>query len=413
MSTEPARRTIRWSALAIGVFALAWAGLHVGFYQRVQMIDTPIYQGYGDAIVNTTVPYRDFGLEYPPAALPMFAIPALLNPIEGDLTGYARRFDVEMLVCGCLMLVAMAATLVRLGAGRTRLASALGFTALSPLLLGSVVLSRFDLWPAALTAAALAAFVWARPRLGAGILGVAFAAKLYPAVFAPVAVIWVWRRVGRREAVITAAVFAGTAALCFAPFVLVAPHGVLAALLRQTNRPLQIESLGSAVLLVVHTLTGLALTMRSGWGSQNLVGALPDGIARIQTALQLAAIVGVWIWYLRMPGDEDRLIRGWAAAVCAFIALAKVLSPQYMLWLIPLVPLVRGRRGVAASGVLAAALVLTQSWFPAHYWQLTAFKPVESWLVLSRDLAVIALLVVLLAPDGRRGHEPRPAGNGP
>ena len=33
-------------------------------------------------------------------------------------------------------------------------------------------------------------------------------------------------------------------------------------------------------------------------------------------------------------------------------------------------PLVRGRRGVAASAVLALALVLTQLWFPYHYWDL-------------------------------------------
>ena len=56
-----------------------------------------------------------------------------------------------------------------------------------PLLLGSVVLTRFDLYPAALVAGALAALVHRRDRLGFGLLGAAVAVKLYPAVLVPVA----------------------------------------------------------------------------------------------------------------------------------------------------------------------------------------------------------------------------------
>ena len=54
-----------------------------------------------------------------------------------------------------------------------------------------------------------------------------------------------------------------------------------------------------------------------------------------------------------------------AAAVVAFVALGKVLSPQFLIWLAPLVPLVAGRRGLRASVLLVVALVLTQLWFPS------------------------------------------------
>ena len=73
-----------------------------------------------------------------------------------------------------------------------------------------------------------------------------------------------------------------------------------------------------------------------------------------------------------------------------------MLSPQFLIWLIPVVPLVRGRRGLAASGLLAAALVLTQLWFPFRYWDLALeFDAAASWLVLVRDLVLLALLAVL------------------
>jgi hypothetical protein len=305
-----------------------------------------------------------------------------------------------MLLCGGLALAFMLSILIDLGAGPGRLAAALGFAAVAPLLLGSVVLSRFDLWPAALVAGALAAFVAGRNRLGSSILGFAFAAKLFPAALLPLSLTWAWRRHGRREAGICLAIFAAVALACFLPFVALAPHGVWEALTRQTNRPLQIESLGAGFLLVAHAVAGLDITMRPGHGSQNLAGSLPDGIAAAQTVLQLAGLAGIWVWFARGPATRDRLVRSWAAAVCVFVALGKVLSPQFLIWLVPLVPLLRGRRGLAATGVLAAALVVTQIWFPFRYWRLALdFDELASWLVLVRDLVLLGLVAVIVWPN--------------
>jgi hypothetical protein len=221
----------------------------------------------------------------------------------------------------------------------------------------------------------------------------------------PLALAWAWRRGGRREAGICLAVFVGVALACFLPFLVLAPHGVWEALTRQTNRPLQIESLGAGVLLVAHAVAGLDITMRSGHGSQNLVGGLPDAIAAVQTVLQLVALACIWVWFARGPVTRDRLVQAWVAAVCAFVALGKVLSPQFLIWLIPLVPLVRGRRAMVAGGLLAVALVVTQVWFPFRYWRLALdFDTLASWLVLVRDLVLLTLLAVLIWPKERIAH---------
>jgi Glycosyltransferase family 87 len=398
-----ARRAAVTAALAVALFAGAWAAIHVGFYRHGQIADTPIYQRYGDAVARGRVPYRDFGLEYPPAALPVFAIPSLVRSPAGDLVGYRRGFEAEMLVCGALALAFMLLALLRLAAGPVRIWLALGLAACAPLLLGSVVLSRFDLWPAALTAGALAAIVSGRDRLGAGVLGVAFAAKIYPAVLLPLVVVRTWKRRGPRAALVTAAAFAATALACFLPFLVLAPHGVWDSILRQTSRPLQIETFGAGLLLAAHQVAGVEITMRSGHGSQNLVGAGADAIAAVQTVVQAAAITAVWVWFARGPVGRERLVRAAAASVVAFVALGKVLSPQFLIWLVPLVPLVRGRRGLAAGALLAVALVLTQSWFPFRYWDLALhFDALASWLVLARDIVLVALFAVLAAPAVRR-----------
>ena len=126
-------------------------------------------------------------------------------------------------------------------------------------------------------------------------------------------------------------------------------------------------------------------------------------IAAVQTVLQIGALIGIWFAYARGPADRERLIRWSAAAVCAFVALGKVLSPQFLIWLVPLVPLVRGRRGVIASVFLATALVLTQVWFPFRYWRLALqFDATASWLVLARDFVLLGLFTALVWPERAR-----------
>ncbi len=369
---------------AVAVFLVSWALLHEGFYERDQIVDTPIYERYGEAMVDGQVPYRDFKVEYPPAALPVFVLPALG---DGD---YRAHFEGLMAGIGVALVLVVAVVASSWWAPM--------FVAVAPLALGSVMLTRFDLWPAFLTVAALALLLTGRFRFALGVLGVATAAKLYPVLLAPIALAHVCRTRGRRQAFVCGAIFAAVIAAIVLPFAVLSPGGVWHSLWVQAGRPLQIESLGAGLLLVAHQVFGLDLTMESSHGSQNLAGGAADTLAVLTTLAQVAAVVAVWVWYARGPADRDRLVRACAAVVCAFIAFGKVLSPQFLIWLLPLVPLIRGRRGLLAGGVFAAALVLTQFWFPFRYWELALeFDAAASWLVLARDLTLVGLLVVLTA----------------
>ena len=380
--------------VAAVVFLFGWAILHRGFFADRPIVDTPVYERYGLAIDSGYVPYRDFAVEYPPGALPVFVAPAL-GGARGDT--YRRRFEGLMAFLGVVTLFSVGLALVSLGAGRRWLLAALGLAAVAPILLGPVVLSRFDLWPAALTAIALAALVGDRFRWGHVALGAAVAAKLYAAVLVPVAIVYVWRRRGRREALICGGLLLAVVAVAFVPFLLVAPHGIWDSLWNQASRPLQIESLGAGLLLVSHHVFGTGVTMESGHGSQNLAGTTADTFAVVQSLLQISALAAIWILFARGPATKTRLLYASAAALVAFIALGKVLSPQFLIWLIPIVPLLRGRRGLTAAVVLVGALVLTQLWFPYRYWDLALhFGTLESWLVLLRDVALLVLLWVVV-----------------
>jgi uncharacterized membrane protein len=355
---------------AAGLFLACWGLVHRFFWAHGQLVDWPVYQSYGSAIVqHGRVPYLDFPVEYPPGALPVFALPSLVG-------SYPSSFAWLMAACGVALVVVV---------GRIRRGAAF-YVALAPVLAGSLILSRFDLWPALLAAGALAALVRGRDGLGWGLLGAAVAAKLWPLVLVPLALVWSVRRGHTR------APFAGlaVAVAAFLPFAVIAPDGLWSSISGQLSRPLQVESLGAAILATF----GHPRVVTTH-GSQSLVGH--GGVAAAFALLQVVVLAALWIDFARGPATRERLVRFAAACVCAFIAFGKVLSPQFLLWAIPLVPLVVGRRGLAAIALLTTALLLTQVWFPQRYWEYAG--PFHlAWVVLLRDLVLVVLVGVLAFP---------------
>jgi uncharacterized membrane protein len=356
---------------ASGVFLVCWGLVHRWIWSGFALVDWPTYSHYGNAIVDLgLVPYRDFPVEYPPGALAVFVPPAWF----GD---YASAFAWEMALCGVLLVAAVTAI---------RPAAAF-YVALAPVLTGSLILSRFDLWPTLLTVVALLLLLEGWHRLGWAFMGAAVAAKLWPLVIVPVALVWSWHAGRIRAALAGLAV----ALAIFLPFAVVAPHGVWDSLSGQASRPLQVEGLGASLL----TTFGHPRIVTTH-GSQNVAGH--GAFAALFGVLQVAALIAVWLGFARGPATRERFLRFAAASVCAFVAFGKVLSPQFLIWLIPLVPLVRGKRGIAATVLLTLALILTQVWFPKHYWDY-ALQFDRAGVVLARDLALVALFAVLIWPS--------------
>jgi hypothetical protein len=168
-------------ALAAAVFLGSWVALSHGYYAHGRISDAGVYQGYGLDVRLGEMPYRDFSVEYPPGALPVFLAPTYAGQ-PTDPVDYARWFSRLMALCGlaCLGFVLLSR------ASRP----AVAFVAVSPLLVGQLMQTRFDLWPMVFVTAALAAFLGDRHRLAWVALGWAIAVKLFALAIVPLAVVW-------------------------------------------------------------------------------------------------------------------------------------------------------------------------------------------------------------------------------
>jgi hypothetical protein len=387
--------TGRWAlpAGAVALAALVWAiPLQLGVYADAVITDIPVYRRAYEEIAAGGVPYADFSLEYPPLAGALFWL-------AGALPGpYGVTFSVLMCLCLCATVLGVIALGRAIGLDGRRQTVAAVLTAVSPLLIGNLVETRFDLALAALLVWTLWAAATERWRLAWGLLAAATLLKLVPLALIPVLVIWQRHRQGNRGALAGVAACLGIVAAVMAPFVIMSPSGTWDLVQYHLDRPLQIEATASAYLLGLHALADIGITVENSFGSQGLSGTGPAVLAGLSTLALIVILVAIaWTLWLglhraRHPGDARLFVAASAATVVALLVCGKVLSPQFLVWLLPVCFLVAGRFGPASAALAAAAMLLTFSYFPHRYFDLVALDSLPIGLLVLRDSVLIALL---------------------
>jgi hypothetical protein len=283
--------------------------------------------------------------------------------------------------------------------------------AVMPVLCGALVRTHFDLFPVALVLAALLLLARDRPRAGFAVLGLAVMTKVFPIVVVPVAVAWLVARGRRRDARQGAMVCAAVVAAIATAAVAVSPDGALDAVRYHLDRPAQVESSPALVLLGLDAAGVGHATSVSSFRSDGLLHPASDAITSLfltllvgLVALLCALGAGILAGHIRVAGHVRpggapgvRELAMASLAACAACALfGKVLSPQFVIWVLPLGALAHAWRMHALAGAVALVAVLTQIEFPAHYVDVVAREPLAIGVVAGRNLALGAVIALSL-----------------
>jgi hypothetical protein len=358
-------------------------------------------------------------VEYPLPAVGVLAVPWGLAALLGS-TGF---FPLLLVVCALVTDGAFTALLAsRGGPGRT---PALLLWLLAAPLLGSITLARFDLLAGILVACGVLV-AERRPRAAAAAFALAAGVKLWPVILLPS----LMAATRRRSQALLAFVVVG-AVLAVASLLLAGPARLFSPLTYQADRGLQVESLAAAPALVGWLVDpGAWRVDYTRFRAFEVAGPGVPALLLLSTLLSIAFVAGlVLLWWraLRLPSPVTSAGLLWLtlASVCGFLVSAKVFSPQYLLWLLPVTaaglvvaPTPAVRRWAAGLLVVAA---LTHLLYPLLYRGLVVHSgesAVAVPLLVVRDLLVVGLLVVAVRHAWREtsagaGLEPgprRPAG---
>ena len=371
---------------------------------------TGIYFDYASKMMAGLMPYRDFAVEYPPLALLFFLLPRLLASTPQS---YATAFAVETLLFSLAGMLAVVLVSQRLGLRSWKPVAA--YTAFL-LAIGPIVSHRYDIFPAILVLLALYAFLSERHRWAYALLAAGIMTKVYPAALLPVFLLHHYRNYSNKGIRSALLAFTATGIAIALPFFLVSPGGLFDSFSYHAQRGIQLESTYSSLLLVAGELGWLSVGREFTFGSWNLTGTAADVMAHVSMfvlPLALGATYRMIYRHVRTrPPSAQDLVSYMLLVLIVLVATSKVLSPEYLVWLLPLVPLYSGRFKYRAWGVFFVVGVLTYIVYPLRYADLIWLHTDAIVLLLERNVLVV-ILAVVVAASLRRGPRGEPEPHAP
>jgi len=340
-----------------------------------------LYHHWYGVLAHGAFPAHDPLWQYPPAAGPVLLSPALLPGLT-----YFQAFVTLTLAADAAITLALARAGTR--PGRTLLGAVMWVGAL-PLLL-HVPLARYDVQVTAF--AVISLLTLSRSTRAYGVLAALGAlVKVWPALVLlgtprgrTTRSAWVWAAVtGAGSLAVLSALFAN-------PF---------AFLRQQGGRGVQIESLGGTALALA-THAGWPGKVRYQYGALEFTGPHVRTVAHVSLALTAVAFALLLLWRLRArhwtpatPYDAA------LSAVLLFTVTSRVISPQYMIWLLGMAAVCLTSRYTVQRPVAAlilAATVLSAIAYPVLYSQVRACTWTGCGLMLARNGLLAAAAVLSL-----------------
>ena len=345
-------------------------------------------------------PYRDFPFEYPPVALGPMLLPRLL---PGGSSQSFRTYVWLFLGENAIWIAVLGSCVLRMARRwmppRDTTVALLRYGLLA-IILAPTIAWRFDLFPAAITAAAVIAVLENSPAVAGALIGLGVATKLYPIALLPVLVAWYasrgnWRSVAR---LVGASVAVSVAALL--PFMLWARGDVFSFLRYHERRGLEIESVPAGILMLTQMAGHATLRVVNNFGAMHLQAGAADEAQRFLAPIFIVAIsLLTAAFFRRLRRAEERastleplLLEAVLASLLLVLVTNKAFSPQYLAWLMPFAPFLSRRPFVLMVILFALTTVL----FPYSFMRLVPLETVPVLLLNVRNAVAVAAGVVLI-----------------
>jgi hypothetical protein len=359
--------------------------------------DVRVYAAISGNLLIGKLPYRDVVVEYPPYAPPIFLLPRIFLPASASDSGYMEAFMAVTLLADWMMKLILYFMFCRCSNVFHSLLPLLLYSVAIPFL-GYFFLQRYDIWPALTCAVAIWLFCSSRVGWSGLVIAIGIGMKAYPVFLVPPLLVLAWRRGKDKET---------------RRFVYGLAGGILPILLMgffvpwwrfaqfQSERGLQAESIYATLLwagrllgwVQVNTVEVISRGAAGGWREVHgpLVSTMLPCIQKLFFVILLAStLISSMAANRCREFSPARLARILLLPLLGFVAFNQILSPQYVVWLLPLAAI--GSLDTPRSTmliILSTALFDEIMFHPFYRLAYLGFDKVQTTGLIIRNLLLI------------------------
>lgn len=408
------RRVTLWWAGSRFLLML-WSLQAMPYFSRGAVIgDVNIYNGWADTMAHGSFPSNDPQWQYPPAAALVMLVPKAIARVG---IGYVNSFFFFALAADAVVFALLVGQADRIAARSARAPHLSGVWAwvLGGFALGPILFMRYDVIVTALAVGGMLATVKAVGRrtpqqaekwtwnLRGVLLGLGAVVKVWPVV------LLAGLPGGRRGA--RALVSAVVGALVICGLLAAGLPGALSFLDHQSSRGIEVEAVFASPFMIASWFGYPIRTVHED-GNFQLAGPGTGLVASGAILLTLLGF-GIVLWWRARRFHPER----WTPALMydtgftvllVMVVTSRVLSPQYLIWLIGLSALCLAENGpgsdatrgktlmaVPARMVMACTLV-SQLEFPILFLQVMHHGFLGTAVVAARNLVLLAATLIAL-----------------
>jgi hypothetical protein len=320
--------------------------------------DVELYQFWSLGLIQRIFPINDSMWQYPPLAGFVFTIPQYIfgNSNIG--------FIFTMIFFDFLILL----TILKFGLSlyKRKIAVSLNgfagawFWVIWPILMGPLLLTRFDLVPTWFAILGLIAIYEKRIKLAGLLITVGSLLKLWPILILSI----LDRKILSK--IVFPIVISSVLVLIFIEFISV---GSFSFLENQTSRGLQVESV-AAVIFVIFKLWGANVEYPFRFGSLEVEAVFANEIALILNLSTLIFFLIIFTLNIKEKLNSLNVFEKSLIVIIFAIGLSRVFSPQFWIWMggiSALVILFKDSKLKKVILILSTSALLTQILYPALY----------------------------------------------
>lgn len=347
--------------------------------------DLKLYFEYSQKLFEGRVPFKDYLIEYPPAAFYLMAVPYF----------FAKTFPLYKFLFSVFVAINIITVCIHFFYKKQWLNNAIVFASLL-CLPSEIIYQRIDSFLGVLVFWNIIMLL-NKKYIAMGIfLGIAISIKFIPIILIPLLIIAL-----RKKKIIyqTLLSWSMTIIILLIPFFLSdAPtQNLLNFWTYNQTRGIQLESSWSSLTMVLEN-SKYPVSLHDSHNSLDIQSPYKNMLTKIAMLSIICYLL--FIYYFAYKKKIKNLAALYFLTLCGFIILNKVFSPQYLLWIVFIFPLAiqtfsfKDKCAIILS--FLAVLFLTHLILPYYYLDLVALKQSAKILLISRNALLIATLLLFL-----------------